>query len=200
MNKAIFLDRDGTINYDYGYISKCEEVEFIPGVIEGLRTLYNNRYILIIITNQSGISRGYFSEKALIEINSWLISYLCKNGVIIEKIYYCPHYQYGAIKKYAIKCNCRKPKLELFYNAIDEFNIDVTKSYVIGDRLSDLALVETEKCNGILVGNTESESTISLVKKGLLKKIVYCNDLLEGSKYILTQEHNEYECNHIFNL
>lgn len=185
MNKAVILDRDGTINYDYGYVIKKEDFIMIPGAIEGMRNLCLNGYKLIIITNQSGVSRGFFSEESLIQINSWFISYLLNFGVLIEKIYYCPHFESGKIGKYAIKCNCRKPSLELFYKAIYEYNINIEKSFVIGDRLSDLSLTKNETCCGILIGNTENESTISHVKKGELRQIVYRQDLFESSCYIL---------------
>ena len=130
MERAIFLDRDGTINIDNNYIYKISDFKFIEGAIEALKMFQNNKYKLIIITNQSGIAKGFFKEKDLEILNIWLKNELKQNGVIIDAIYYCPHNAND-------NCNCRKPKIGLFEKAIKEFNIDISKSYAIGDKLRD---------------------------------------------------------------
>lgn len=140
MNKAVFLDRDGTINKDYGYVFEIEKFEFIEGVIEGLKILSNLGYKLIVITNQSGIARGYYSEEDASKIFNYMKEKLLKEGIVIEKIYYCPHI--------GDNCNCRKPKLELFYKAQKEFDIDFNESYAIGDKIRDLAICQKENVKG----------------------------------------------------
>lgn len=147
MNKAILLDRDGTINEDYGYVFEIEKFKFIEGVIEGLKILRDLGYKLIVITNQSGIARGYYTEEDAIKIFNYMKDKLLKENIVIEKVYYCPHI--------GDNCNCRKPKLELFYKAQREFDIDFNKSYAIGDKLRDLAICEKENIKGFLLNNDE---------------------------------------------
>ena len=152
-NKAVFLDRDGTINYDYGYVHKKDKLKFLPGVIESLERLNNAGYLLIIITNQSGIGRGYFTLEEYNEFNNYMLEKLKEQGINITKVYYCPHTDND-------NCNCRKPKLGLFYQAIDEYNIDLNESYAIGDNERDLAICVDSPICGILL-NKNSKKFIS---------------------------------------
>ncbi len=167
MNKAILLDRDGTINEDYGYVFEIEKFKFIEGVIEGLKILRDLGYKLIVITNQSGIARGYYTEEDAIKIFNYMKDKLLKENIVIEKVYYCPHI--------GDNCNCRKPKLELFYKAQREFDIDFNKSYAIGDKLRDLAICEKENIKGFLLNNDE-EIKNSNIQRG--------KNLLEVAKKI----------------
>lgn len=165
-NKAVFLDRDGTINYDYGYVYKKDKLSFLPGVIESLKRLQKAGYLLIIITNQSGIGRGYFTLDEYIEFNDYMLGKLKEKGVYIDKVYFCPHTDLD-------NCDCRKPKLGLFYQAIDDYNIDLYNSYAIGDNERDLAIcMETPIC-GILL-NKDS------------KKFISKNDLKDATDFILS--------------
>lgn len=138
MNKAVFLDRDGTLIIDKGYICKVEDVEFIKGVFAALKELSKCGYKLIVITNQSGIGRGYFSEKETNIINEYIRETFKKNDVHIDGFYFCPHYEGSRIKKYNLNCNCRKPKIGLILKAAREHNISVNKSYMIGDKEIDV--------------------------------------------------------------
>src|SRR5574344_1150325 len=128
-NKVIFLDRDGTINVDYGYVYETNKLTFIDGAIDGLKKLYDNGYKLIIITNQSGIGRGYYSSKQYDYFTNYMLKKLSSKGINISKIYTCPHIN-------ADNCECRKPKLKLFYDAISEFNVDESNSYAIDYKFS----------------------------------------------------------------
>lgn len=166
---AIFLDRDGTINVDYGYVYQKDKLQFIDGVVEGLQILQKAGYLLIIVTNQSGIARGYFTEDELKEFHDFLLSQLEKKGITISKIYYCPHLE---------GCNCRKPKLGLFYKAQQEFGIDFKSSYVIGDKLRDLSLCEKENVKGYLITGEKNDCWVND------SKIINCKDLLEAAKMI----------------
>lgn len=169
-NKVIFLDRDGTLNEDYGYVYKEEDFHFIPGVFEALKKLLNLGYKLIVITNQSGINRGLFNEKDLLNLNKYMINELKKNNISIEKIYYCPHTD-------ADNCECRKPKLKLFYDAIKQFNVDLSKSYAIGDKIRDLSICDETEVKGILLGNKIENSKYEIV-----------NNLLEAANLIEKRE------------
>ena len=118
-NKAIFLDRDGTINIEKNYLYKIEHFEFETGVIEALKILQKLDFKLIIISNQSGIEREYYTKQDADKLFNYMVNKLKENGINIDKYYYCPHYKE--------ECNCRKPKLGLFYEAKKDFNIDFAR-------------------------------------------------------------------------
>ncbi len=131
MNRAILLDRDGTINVDHGYMHDPAQLEFIEGAVKALRELSAAGYTLIIITNQSGIGRGYFSEEQYEKFNTALTSALAAKGVEIAATYMCPHAP-------SEPCTCRKPQPELAQRAIADFDIDTKRSYMLGDKPSDV--------------------------------------------------------------
>ena len=138
MKKAIFLDRDGTINIEKDYIYKPEDLVFEDGAIEALKTFKNLGYILIVITNQSGIARGYFTEDDLHRFNKNMNDLLKKDGVEIEEFFYCPHHPTKGIGEYLVDCDCRKPNNKLIEEAIKKYDIDREKSFMIGDKKSDI--------------------------------------------------------------
>ena len=185
MNKAIFLDRDGTINVDKAYLSKIEDFEYLPGVIEGLKLLQNARYKLIIITNQSGIARGYYTEDDFLRLNNWMLKDLGEKGVRIGKVYYCPHHPKGKIEKYRVDCDCRKPKLGLYQKAIEDFDIDLSVSWTIGDKIRDSAICELTDCRGYLISDLEKPEIIKEVEESQYRNISYAANLLEAAKRIV---------------
>lgn len=185
MSKAVFLDRDGTINVDRAYLSKIEDFEYIPGAVEGLRILQEAGFTLIITTNQSGIARGYYSEEDFLKLNNWMLSDLKKKGIKIAKVYYCPHHPNGKIEKYKMDCNCRKPKLGMYEEAIKDFDIDLSHSYSIGDKIRDSAICENTSCRGYLISRLEKENIVDGVKSGKYRNIEYAEDLLTAAKKIV---------------
>lgn len=132
MKRAIFLDRDGVLINDPGHLHKKDDVKLLPGV-ESLITLQNKGFILLIVTNQSAVARGIISKNDMLELGDFVENLLLKKGVQITKSYYCPHHP-----DFTGKCDCRKPRPGLFIKAINEFNINSEKSFVIGDKYSDL--------------------------------------------------------------
>ena len=185
MNKAIFLDRDGTINVEKNYLYKIEDFEFLPGVIDALKLLQDAGFILIIVTNQSGIGRGYYTEKEFDKLNTWMIQKLEVLGIKIRKVYFCPHLPDATIAKYRKNCSCRKPKLGMFEDAIKEFDIDVSLSYTIGDKIRDCAICETTNCKGFLIADNERKDILQKVKNKQIERIQYAQNLLEASKIIV---------------
>lgn len=131
MQKAIFLDRDGVINIDKAYVSKIEDFEFCEGVFEALRHFQKLGYLLIIVTNQSGIGRGYYSEEDFQTLSTWMRKQLLDAKIKLDAIYHCPHAP-------EVNCTCRKPKSGMFEEAIKAFAIDVRNSWMIGDKKSDM--------------------------------------------------------------
>ncbi|MGE0171138.1 MAG: D-glycero-alpha-D-manno-heptose-1,7-bisphosphate 7-phosphatase [Oligoflexales bacterium] len=136
---TIFLDRDGVLNEDKGYVVKPEDLRLLPGVVEGLKTLKNLGYRLVVITNQSGIARGYFSEREVEEFHEHMNRHLQQAGSVpIDAFYICPHHPKGTIPQYSSICECRKPGTGLVELALDEYAIDTSKSFFIGDKESDI--------------------------------------------------------------
>lgn len=175
-NRAIFLDRDGTINVDYGYVHQIEKFKFIEGAVEGLKLLQEEGYFLIVITNQSGIARGYYSVEEFKNISNYMQQMLKKQGIIIKKTYYCPHLS---------DCKCRKPGLKLFYDAIAEFNIDLDHSFAIGDKIRDLSICNETNVRGFLLSENDKEET----EKGKsLDHIKVVKNLYEAAKIIVQSE------------
>ena len=152
MNKAVFLDRDGTINVDKGYLYRISDFEFLPGAVDALRMLQNAGYLLIIITNQSGIARGYYTEEDFMILNDWMKNELMKHGVKISGVYYCPHLPDAEVERYRKVCSCRKPETGLFERAVHDFDIDLSKSYAVGDKERDCSICLKSECRGFLIG------------------------------------------------
>ena len=130
---AIFLDRDGVINEDTGYVSQVDDFHFLPGVIEAMQLLKKKGYLLVVVTNQSGIARGYFTEDDFMNLTEWMDWSLADRDVDLDGIYFCPHHpDHGA------PCDCRKPEPGMLLLAQQELGIDMNRSYMVGDKPSDL--------------------------------------------------------------
>ena len=130
---AIFLDRDGVLTVENSYVCSMEQMKIFSYARECIAEIHQKGYYAIVITNQSGVARGLFTEEVLQEMNQKLIQ---ETGA--DAIYYCPHYPQGIVEKYSIECNCRKPKTELIEKACKDFQIDLSGSYMVGDRASDI--------------------------------------------------------------
>ena len=134
---AVFLDRDGVLVEDVHFLRQVSQLRVLPGVPDGLRALQSQFY-LVVVTNQSGIARGLFTEEELYSIHSALISQLSDEGVVVDALYYCPHLPEAVVKAYSQNCGCRKPKPGMLLKAKEQWGIDLVKSYMIGDRPSDI--------------------------------------------------------------
>jgi D-glycero-D-manno-heptose 1,7-bisphosphate phosphatase len=132
-NKALFLDRDGTINIEKNYVYKIEDFKFIDGIFEIISAYLNQGFLIIIITNQSGIARGYYTEDEYQKLTKWMINEFKTKGIDITKVYHCPHHP-----KVTGNCECRKPNPGMILKAINEFNINPANSILIGDKKSDI--------------------------------------------------------------
>lgn len=149
--KALFLDRDGVINYDPGYVYRIEDFEFMPGIFEALAGFMMLGYEIFVVTNQSGIGRGYYSEDDFAKLSKYMIDEFKSYGVEIKKIYHCPHTP-------SDDCNCRKPKPGMILQALNEHNIDPQASLIIGDKPSDLeAARKAGVKSGYLIGQNDGE-------------------------------------------
>ena len=131
MNRAVFLDRDGVINVDKQYVSKIENFEFTEGIFDLLSMLQEMGYLLIVITNQSGIGRGYYTLEDFQTLTEWKLDQLKRRGITIHEVYYCPHSPES-------KCDCRKPSPKMLLDAQRKFDIDMKHSWMVGDKKSDI--------------------------------------------------------------
>ncbi len=136
--KAVFLDRDGVINVDHGYVSLPERFEFAEGVFEACKLLQAQGFKLLVITNQSGIARGYYSLEQFSKLTEWMCQQFAAHGVHINEVYHCPHHPTTGIPQYVQDCNCRKPAPGMLLKAIAEHGIDPEQSIMVGDKLSDM--------------------------------------------------------------
>ncbi len=171
MKKAVFLDRDGVLVEDIGYHHKIEDLRIVPNAVEGLRLLKD--YKLIVVTNQSGIGRGYYTMEDFGNFNNYMLQELKKHSIKIEKIYACPHRPEDS-------CECRKPKAKLIKGAAKELDIGLKKSFMIGDRKIDIEMGHNAGCKSILVltGNGMKEKENSNAD-------YIADDLLDAAEWII---------------
>ncbi len=151
MQKAVFLDRDGTIIEDVGYISECNQVRFFPKADEAIRLLNEHSFKVIVISNQAGVARGYFTEERVREVNKHIQESLVKQGAAVDRFYYCPHHVDGIVEEYKKECYCRKPNPGMIEAAVREFDIDLKKSFLIGDKPSDVEAGCRTGCRTVLL-------------------------------------------------
>ncbi len=166
--KVVILDRDGVINKDSGYIGKIEDFEFLPRVLESALRLQEKGYTLIIITNQSGIAKGYYTNEDYRLVTDYMLNTFAKKKVTIAKVYYCPHHPKE-------NCLCRKPKTGMLEQAIRDFNIDEEHSWIVGDKLSDIQIADNTTFRKILL---QSVYTQNLPQQKW-------RDLADATEYIL---------------
>jgi D,D-heptose 1,7-bisphosphate phosphatase len=174
MNRAVFLDRDGTIAKDVHYCSRVEDFQLLPTVPEAVRLLNESGFKVIVVTNQSGIARGYFTEETLAQIHQKMKNELALYGAQIDAIYYCPHHPDDG-------CECRKPKPKLILQAAEEHQISLNLSYVVGDMEQDVEAGKAAGCNTVLI-TVDAHPTQN---DQLPDKIT--QNLLEAAKWIVEQ-------------
>ncbi len=138
MAKAIFFDRDGTLNVDVDYLYRIEDFKWIDGAIDAIKFCNQNNYLAIVITNQSGVARGMYSEDDVNRLHAWMNEELSKVGAHIDAFYYCPHHPRGAVEKYSVECDCRKPRPKMILDALNRFDIARDQSLMIGDKQRDI--------------------------------------------------------------
>lgn len=156
---AIFLDRDGVINQDTGYVSHSDDFIFIDGVIDAMKQLKQKGYQLVVVTNQSGIARGLFSEKDFIRLTEWMDWSLADRGVDLDGIYFCPHHPTEGTGSETRACDCRKPAPGMFLEAAAELNINMSASYMVGDKVSDMKAAEAAGVGHKILVRTGKEIT-----------------------------------------
>ena len=185
---AVFLDRDGTINEQMGYINHISRFHLLPGVANAIKRLNDAHIPVIVVSNQSGLARGYFPEELLTAVHKKMDEQLAEKGARVDAVYYCPHHPEAKEERFRKACNCRKPKPGLIFTAAKELELDPEKSFVVGDRWSDIKTAAACGARSVLVrtgyGRGDEEYIGPFQEIQPHKK---CDDLQDAVDWILTQ-------------
>ena len=183
---AVFIDRDGTINEQMGYINHISRFVLLPGVPEAVRLLNENGFLAIVVTNQSGVARGYHPLELVYEVNAFMERSLKGENCAVDGIFFCPHHPLGIVAEYARTCDCRKPKTGLIEQARRSFDIDMSRSFVVGDRYGDIELAHRAGIRGILVKTGYGMGEIDHVLPQKPEKPAHiARDLLHAVRWII---------------
>ena len=178
-NKVVFLDRDGVINEDLGYVYEWDKFAFIDGSIEALGIIIGLGFKIIIVTNQSGIARGFYTEKDLAELNKKFICFLKQKQIELLDIFYCPHLPDGSVEEYSISCSCRKPSPGMILAAQEKYNVNLGNSFLVGDKETDISAASRSGIGcKILIGSKRVMQKSSKADK-------FFPDLFHFSQYLL---------------
>lgn len=185
LRPAVFLDRDGTINLEKDYLYKTEDFEFVPGAAEAIHALKEAGYLVVVVTNQSGVARGYFTMADVLHLHEHIQSALNKFNTAIDAFYICPHHPERGLGDFLQNCDCRKGQPGMLLQAARDCNIDLSSSYMVGDKLADIEAGESAGCTPIMVltgyGQTDA-------KKLTKQRALVCDDLTEAVAYILNEK------------
>jgi D-glycero-D-manno-heptose 1,7-bisphosphate phosphatase len=181
---GVFLDRDGTIIEEVGYLDRPERVQLFPWTIDAIRALNQSGVKVIMVSNQSGIARGFFDEAMVDRVHARMADLLAEGGAAIDAYYYCPHHPDGKVAPFARVCDCRKPGRGLVDRAAREFDVDPRRSFTVGDRWLDVALARAVGARGILVRTGYGVTEEGRPPEGLAADVVV-NNLVEAVSWIL---------------
>ena len=179
-NAAVFMDRDGTLNEEVGYLSRLDALVLIPGAGEAVRRINESGMKAVVVSNQSGIARGYFTEAFVESVHDLLNRMLREQGAHIDRFYFCPHHPVHGNGPYKIQCDCRKPEPGLLLRAAEELDIDLGRSYLIGDMLKDIDTAKKVGAKGVLVRTGYGRNIIVTDKPAYIAE-----DILDATRWIL---------------
>jgi D-glycero-D-manno-heptose 1,7-bisphosphate phosphatase len=185
---AVFLDRDGTINEEVNFVRRAEQLVLIPGAAGAIRALNERGFLVCVISNQSGIARGFLTEDDLAPIHAHLREELSLAGAHVDRIAYCPHHPTEGMPPYNVTCRCRKPAPGMLEDAARELDIDLTRSFLVGDRLADIAAGKTAGTTAILVLTGYGRQAIAgLDGEGTVPPDCIAEDLTAAVEFIIQQ-------------
>lgn len=148
---AVFLDRDGTVAEEVGYVNHVSRIRLLPGSAEAIRRIRRHGFLAIVVTNQSGVARDYFEESLVLQANDRLQELLREEGTALDAIYYCPHHPREGVPPYRCECDCRKPRPGMLLRAAREYAIDLSRSYMVGDGIVDVGAANAAGTRSVLV-------------------------------------------------
>jgi D-glycero-D-manno-heptose 1,7-bisphosphate phosphatase len=184
MRPAVFLDRDGTVIEERGYLGRLDLIELFPGSAQAIRLLKDAGYAVVIVTNQAGVARGFFDEAFVQSAHARLDEMLHEQGAIIDGYYYCPHHPEGVVDGYSFRCGCRKPEPGMVRQAAADLDLDVTRSFVVGDTWLDIGLARSAGARGVLV-RTGYGGGGSGVPPPDCEPVMVVDTLLDAARWIL---------------
>lgn len=185
---AVFLDRDGTINEDVGYPSEYSQVKIYPASFEAVSKFNKAGLMTIVITNQSGIGRGLLTEEALEDIHKKMSASFAEKKARLDAFYYCPHYERSLTPRYKQACNCRKPNPGLALQAAVDFDIDLRRSYIVGDKVEDIQLGWNIQATAVLVLTGYGRESLPKLKDLGFEPAHVVEGILEAAAWILERE------------
>ena len=189
MNRAVFLDRDGTVNEEVGYLRDLGELKLIPGAAAAIRSLNAAGYKVVLVTNQSGVARGYFPESLVKDAHDLLVRMLADEDARLDGIYYCPHHPRAGTSQYTRECDCRKPATGLLDRAAKDLDIDLRSSIMIGDKWSDVELGHRAGCRSVLVRTGFAHDDPGNVRPSDVRDPEFvAHDLAEAVDWVLRQD------------
>lgn len=184
LRRAVFLDRDGTINEEKEYLWRIEEFSFINGTAEAIRLFKDAGYLVVVVTNQSGVGRGFYSEEDLERLHGHMLAELESMGAKVDAVYFCPHHPQHGVGRYAIECSCRKPLPGMLLLAARELDIDLASSWMLGDKSADIETGLSAGCRTMLVRTGYGAAEEARIPAG----VPVVDNLLEAARLIVSQE------------
>ncbi len=186
--KAIFLDRDGTINEEVGYLDSLEKLVLYPDAFTAVRMINQSGFKAVVATNQSGVARGYFTEEFVVLVHARIQDLMRKNEASIDAFFYCPHHPDVGGELYRKSCSCRKPEAGMFLQAAGVLDIDLGKSFMIGDTLRDMEAGLKAGMKGILVRTGYGKDAENVLRNSAVKPLHIADNILEAVQWILAHE------------
>jgi D-glycero-D-manno-heptose 1,7-bisphosphate phosphatase len=188
MKPAVFLDRDGTLIVEVGYLDRFEQLDVFPWSVDAVRVLNQAGFLVVLVTNQAGVAQGYYDEAFVVDTHRRLVDRLAAGGAAIDACYYCPHHPEATVERYRIRCECRKPGPGLIRAAQAELGIDLARSFVVGDRWRDIGAAQAAGVPGVLVrtghGVAEERRPPDHVRPAHV-----ADTLIDAAAWILQQQH-----------
>jgi D-glycero-D-manno-heptose 1,7-bisphosphate phosphatase len=181
LRKAAFLDRDGVINKDKAYVFRWEDFEFVPGAIEGMRRMQQAGYALVVVSNQSGLARGYYTEDQYQTLTYRLRQELVAQGVTLDGVYHCPHHPEGTVAHLSMDCNCRKPAPGMILQAVQELKLSLADSLLVGDKPGDIQAARATGVGHVYLVDSDNPESVA---KGQVTADGHYASLLDCTEYL----------------
>lgn len=185
MKPAVFLDRDGTMIHEVGYLARRDQLRWFPWTIDAIRLLNRAGYLVFVVTNQGGIGLGYYPEQFVVDTHVEMASTLARCGARMDGWYYCPHHPRAVVEGFRTECHCRKPGRGMADQAAREHQIDFARSFAVGDKSSDVGLAQAFGGRGILVRTGHGADELVRTDRATLGASFIANDLMEATSWIL---------------
>lgn len=182
---VVFLDRDGTINIESGYIRNLDDFKLMPGAAFAIKQLNNLDITTIVVTNQSGPARGYYDEAWVGKLHEKMVDLLAQEGARVDGIYYCPHLPDGVVSEYSFACDCRKPAPGLIRKAEEDFPLDLARAYMVGDKATDVELAQNVGCQSVLLRSGYGEMVLNGAYQWKVKPDHVAEDLYDAVNWII---------------